>query len=192
MNGRRMETIDSTRREGRRSDDRSPRMYRLFRRSTTCVVAVALAVAVASGCQSGPVQKPAVDLAGKSNAEILYDAIVVSFRHRDLTVEVASRKHGIVTSTYKPVSERLRRRFTARVVRIPGGAKGLRIQAEYQRRFGGGDDPVWKRVESEQLRSRARRAELALGRAIEERFRRWKEYRRAHGDAGAGAGPDAG
>lgn len=170
-------------------------MYRLLRISTTVRLALLLAVASAllGACTTTPPTKPAVTVAGKSDVDLLFDAAAVSCRERGLEVDHASREHRIVTSTYQKVSERLRRRFTARIIRLPGGANGLRVKVDYQRRFGEGKNSAWKMVESRPLRERAAEAELELARTIEKRYRRWREYRDEHTDAGTGGGgADAG
>jgi len=169
----------------------------LPKRSATVVslLAVVVGMVAASGCKSAPETGPPVSVAGKTDAELLHRAAVETFRERDLGVDSASAEHGIVTSTFERVSERLRRRVTARIIRLPEGANGLRVRVDYQRRFGEEGRAVWKEIQSEQLRERAKKTELELGRTIEERYRSWRAYRDDQPDAGGPeprAGPDAG
>lgn len=175
----------------------SRRVYRLRELSATAlsILAVAMAVVLAPACKSAPETGPPVSVAGKSDAELLYQAALVTFREREFGVDSASAQHGIVTSEFERISERLRRRTTARIIRLPGGANGLRVRIDYQRRFGEAGRAVWRDVQSEQLRERAEETELELGRAIEKRYREWRAYRDERTDAGGSerrAGPDAG
>lgn len=155
-------------------------MYHRCRFLWTWLVPVGLVVfagtLLTSGCRTAPAVEPEVSLEGKTDAEILYDAILVEFEQRDLDVDSASRQFMVVSSTFHPVADRLRRRFTVRIVRLPGGANALRVTAEHQRRHGTGKSAEWKKVDSTGVKQRAEEAELKLGRAIEKRFRRWKEY----------------
>lgn len=164
-------------------------MYRLqtFWASVTRVVVLGgVAATAVFGCQSVPESKPEVSLEGKSDSEILYQAAVQTFRERGLGVDVASEKFMVVTSKYESVSERLRRRFTARIVRLDGGATALRVRAEHERKHGSGEEAVWKKVESEPLRERAAERELDLGRSIEKRFHRWRAERDEESGSDAG------
>lgn len=155
-------------------------MYRFTRgrASRGCVsyVLVAVVAAYVVGCASTPEPPEDVEVAGKSDAEILYAAIVESFRERGLAIEHKSFKFRVVTSQYRPVSDRLRRRFTARIVPLPGGANALRVEAQHQRRHGDDEGGVWKEVDSDALDERSASDELDLGRAIERRYRRWRTY----------------
>lgn len=130
---------------------------------------------VASGCQSRARPVPdEVSLEGKSNPEILYQAILHTFERREIPVDIASDKFLVVTSDYQFLRERLRRRFTARVIRLPGGASALRVRAKYQRKHGSGSDLVWKTIEGDVVSQKASEAELELARDIEKTFRDWK------------------
>lgn len=161
-------------------------MYRLcnvWTRTFLLVVGLTVAVGVgALGCRSAPPPKPEASLEGKSDPQILYLAVVETFEERGIPIDVASEKFMIVTSKYRKVSERLRRRFTARIVRMRGGATALRIKAEHERRHGRGDDVVWKTVDSDILQERAEKEELELARAAEKRFHRWKAYAKSQSD----------
>jgi len=170
-------------------------VYRLSSGSTTAGRVSALIVFLLAGglsvggCKSAPPAEPAVPVAGKSDGELLYEATVESFRERSIEIGHASGEHRVVTSEFDRVSDRLRRRFTARIIGLPGGANGLRVKIDYERRFGEGEGANWKSVESAQLRKRAQEAELELARAIEKRYRRWREYRDRQGGVDS---PDAG
>lgn len=162
-------------------------MYRLTRTTTRRWWArwwVATTAVWFVGCATTPEPPEDLSVAGKSDAELLYEAIVRSFEERGLVIEHKSMKFRVVTSEYRPVSDRLRRRFTARIVPLPGGANALRVEAQHQRRHGGDDEPVWKDVDSDALNERAASDELDLGRAIERRYRRWKEYADEQHDEG--------
>ena len=140
---------------------------------------LAVAAGLVVGCQTAAPPPSDISLEGKSKPQMLYLAAVETFEERGMEIAVASQKFLVVTSEFESISERLRRRFTARIIRLPGGATGLRVRAEHQRRHGTGEDVVWKKVESEVLNERAGKIELEIGRAVEKRFRRWKEYRRS-------------
>jgi hypothetical protein len=133
-----------------------------------------------SGCQTGPEVEPDVSLADKSNAEILFEAILASLDKRGLEVDSASRRFMVITSGYESVATRLRRRFTIRIVQLPGGSNALRVRAEHERRHGSGERSEWRKAEGDAIEDRAEKAELELGRAIERRFREYKEYKEAN------------
>lgn len=164
-------------------------MYRSRGRWTSIGLAVWLAVAgvglLESGCQSGPEVEPDVSLADKSNAEILFEAILASLEERGLEVDSASRRFMVITSGYESVASRLRRRFTVRIVQLPGGSNALRVRADHERRHGSGDGAEWRKAEGDAVEDRAEKAELELGRAIERRFREYKEYKKVTEETGS-------
>ena len=149
-------------------------MYRFGRIWATVALVFTLGVA---GCQTAPTPQPEMSLTDKSNTEILYHAIVTSFEDRGLGVDIASKEKLIVISPFKPISERLRRRYAARIIRMRGGASALRIKAEHQRKHGKEGDVVWRSVDSPVLAEQAKESELKLARAIERRFQEWKKMR---------------
>ena len=110
-----------------------------------------------------------------SPAEVLHQAAVSVFRERELGVSLESARFLVVNSEYHDVTDDLRRRFVARVIRGPEGAMGLKVIAEYQRRLELDDGTHWEPIDTDELRERARGKELELGRAIERRFERWSE-----------------
>ncbi|MFB6263095.1 MAG: hypothetical protein ABEL76_05640 [Bradymonadaceae bacterium] len=154
-------------------------------RLQTLVAPVLLAVWIgliggAASCRTPDPPPDRVDLEEMSQSRLLYEATVETFRERGLTIDAASAKHRIVTTTYRPVRDGLRRRFVAQIVPVRGGASGLRVRAEYQRRQRDeSGEPRWRTVEDGEFAERAEERELELGRAIEERYNRWKRAARA-------------
>ncbi len=135
-----------------------------------------------TGCQTPP--SPSPDERAERSAretQALYEAIVATYKARDLPIDLASEQYQLVRSTYQIIDDRLRQRFVAHVVELPGGASALRVRTDHQRRYGRGDEAVWKEVDSKLLDERAREAELELGRAIE---RRYRSSDRASGSSG--------
>ena len=132
-------------------------------------------LALAAGCASTPQVAPPEKMDEMTPPEILYQAIISTYEQRDLPIELASEKFMLVTSEYDKLSPILRRRMAARVVRAPRGAVGLKVTAEFQRRTRIDGRQVWTEVDTVELRKRAKSDELALARAIETRFERWKE-----------------
>jgi ethanolamine ammonia-lyase small subunit len=148
-------------------------VYRLERIVATLAVGLAAATCVVgSGCHTpSAVSAEERKEISKRETRALYEAIVATYEARDLSIDLASKRFLLVRSNYRRIDDRLRRRFIARIVRMPGGASALRVRTEHQRRHGRGEDAVWKTVESQLLEKRARKAELELGRAIERRYR---------------------
>lgn len=137
-----------------------------------------VALVVLGGCQSAPEPVPSeVDLSGKSDPEILYQAALLTFRESSMTVELASEETLFIETEFEtvPGKERLRRRTSASIIRVSEGAAALQLETEFQRKFGRRGEARWKTIESEPLQRRARERELELGRKIERRFHDWRE-----------------
>ncbi len=166
-------------------------MYRVRRESTRrgpgLVFGLVMWAAVCFGCQSGPEVEPDASLAGKSDAEILYEAIVSVFDDRGLEVESTTRspRSIVLESSARRVADRLRRRFTVRIGARPGKAYELNVQARHERRHGSGENAVWREAGGEAIAQRGDEAELKLARQIERRYREWKEYLDEHESEGA-------
>lgn len=140
------------------------------------VFILCLALAGVAGCKTAPAPVPeGVDLAEKTAPQALFQAIRVTFDEKDIPVDVQSERFLVVTSEYLDAGDRLRKRYTARVIRMKGGASALRVKVEYQRRSGSGSDVRWRNVAGEVLGQRARDAEVELARDIEENFNSWKD-----------------
>ncbi len=141
------------------------------------IVGVVALVAV-GGCQSAPEPVPSeIDLSGKSDPEILYQAALLTFRESSMTVDLASEETLFISTEFEsvPKKKRVRRRISARIIRVSKGAAALRLKTEFQRKFGSGEAARWKTIDSEPLKERARERELELGRKIERRFHDWRE-----------------
>ncbi len=143
--------------------------------AVAAALVILLSALVLGGCASAPTAPPPDGMDEMTPPEILYQAAVSTYESRDIPVEVASQKFMIVTSEYAPVSPQLRKRMSTRVVRTAPGAIGLKVTAEWERRYMGDGEEQWRAIDTEELRERAKPEELALARAIEERFEDWKK-----------------
>jgi hypothetical protein len=137
--------------------------------------AMFLAAILAGGCASASVAAPPAGMDEMPPPEILYNAIVSTYRGRELPIALASERFLLVVSEYREVTPNLRKRMSSRVMRAAPGAMGLKVTAEWQRRVVIDGEPSWQAVDTPGLRKRARAAELELGRAIEQLFESWKE-----------------
>lgn len=110
------------------------------------------------------------------DSEILYDAIVTTFRERNISTAVASAETGVVVGAWESLNSELRRRYIARAV-SPGRGLMLKVIVEFERVDRTGPEPVWRPAEDELTTQRARREENDLGTAIQAVFNQRRDRR---------------
>ncbi len=123
------------------------------------------------GCATNPAQNSdAPARSAKDHAGQLYQAILVAYADRNLTVDIASEEMYLVSSRYEKMGPNLRRRFVSRVLALKAGI-ALNVTAEYQRGRSVDGEQQWQLIdEKDPLKKQAVREEVELGRAVERAF----------------------